>query len=200
MNIDVDQPRRRKLNNKSIKMNVDIYTLMNARDTSKTMKIGVFDTGEVTCNCMDYKFRCNKNNVLCKHCCYILLIGLKIPQANIEGRFVTNTVYQEKKHILTDKFNKKDEEPEKQPTEQTELIDDDCQICLMELDSKEDLHVCWCCKKRFHKGCIQVWVDKSAYGNCPNCRSEIILENKTDSSDTLDISEKIKKLKKVIDK
>jgi hypothetical protein len=159
---------------KQIRTRADVYHLINDIDQSKTMEISIFEDGEVKCNCKDYAFRCYKNNILCKHCCYLLIVGLKFKETDIIGRHIDISVYNGKKGSLLDKFKSKSNGP----TISHIIGDDtDCQICLDILHQEEQLHQCQVCHKYFHMNCIIVWKEKSSFKNCPNCRSTIELNN-----------------------
>lgn len=184
---------------KTTETHIDTYYLLNAKDTSKKMHVGIHEDGEVICNCKDYTYRCKKNNILCKHCCYILMIGMKITNKSIHGRYVNSAIYNIKKKLLIDKFTGIVETPEiSAPQNGKIIIDDDCPICLMEMHENENLHRCYQCHKYFHMECITVWKNMSTAGTCPYCRSDLKLDNDDDSDK--DITIRMKKIKQMVDK
>lgn len=179
INAEINKAKTRKINNKSTRSKADVYHLINAKDTSKTMEISVYTDGEVKCNCSDYTYRCYKNNFLCKHCCYILLVGMKMTDKNINGRYVDIDLYNTKKKILVDKFTQMDGNDNNDVKNEQYTENDDCQICLTEMQKEDDLHRCHKCKKFYHVDCIKIWKERAVNASCPNCRCEIKFEKIT---------------------
>ena len=49
----------------------------------------VFVKGKViSCNCFDFKIRCKKTNVFCKHICYVVNRILKLPYSVIKDLYI----------------------------------------------------------------------------------------------------------------
>ena len=46
------------------------FTLINLK-VNKNRKVSVKNK-ELSCNCFDFKIRCKKSQVICKHICYVL--------------------------------------------------------------------------------------------------------------------------------
>lgn len=156
------------------------FTVCNANDETKPciVKVNNIDkrTGmenTIICSCKDYAFRCYKNNIICKHCVFVVNRCLKLDVTNIvNGRQITdlqkfesklNTIQIVKRlNINTnEEFLKNEKEMDK---------DDICPICMDDLVT-EDCVSCPTCKNYVHKTCIGVWLRTNK--NCIYCRSTI---------------------------
>ena len=61
------------------------------------------------------------------------------------------------------------------PSTQTE-----CAICTMEFETGDDISIPFACGHRFHRDCINAWINRRRANNlrpnCPNCKSEVLVE------------------------
>jgi hypothetical protein len=144
------------------------------KESDKLITISFDDkTHEIKCNCSDYKFRCYKNNIICKHCIFMLENVLKINiEEYIEGRIVTK--YDDCKEKIS-KIKLFVQPIEKSIFSVTEVTkDDDCPICFLEIDGKNDLNnivSCPTCHNYVHKDCIIIWLKHAVVKSCVFCRS-----------------------------
>ena len=114
------------------------------------------------------------------------------------------SVYNVKKQTLIEKFTKNLETkvpaPQTNEKEGAIVIDDDCPVCLMNMNLGEQLHRCQVCHKYFHMECIKVWKKMSVVGTCPYCRSALILEEDTGKAkETAEITSQMKKIKLMVE-
>jgi hypothetical protein len=154
------------------------FTVCNTNNDSKPLNV-IIDTNNkddkvrntIRCNCKDYVFRCYKNNIICKHCIFILENGLKYDSvANVTGRKINDLSDLENRlnNIVIVKM-----EVNKQFTSKTKEFNenDTCPICLEEFGSdSENIVSCPQCKNYVHRECVQIWISRSP--NCVYCRSD----------------------------
>lgn len=144
------------------------------------------DSKIIECDCPDSIDLCKKCDISCKHVCFVLLKVLKITNKIEIEQFLKNQVLHDQiielikynfklendeqiinKHLV-DKFNNI-----KDDTIVIKSEDDICPICYDNIEYPKNIIQCNCCKKIFHKPCIDKWfsIGKS---NCPYCRSDNI--------------------------
>ena len=126
----------------------------------------------IRCTCKDYKFRCYKNNIICKHCVFIIENGCKLSTDKIvKGRKITDlSKFEEKlKDIKVVKFTNKANDLFTDKSKEIEE-DDVCPVCLNDLND-EELVSCPKCKNYVHTDCIKVWM--TTHSNCIYCRSDV---------------------------
>lgn len=63
---------------------------------------------------------------------------------------------------------------EKQEKGSNRLLNEDCSICLSEIDTYDYVTMnsnCKCCGHQFHEHCIKTWIYKFHNDTCPHCRA-----------------------------
>lgn len=162
--------------------NRDTFTVCNTDKHGKMVKVVIEQNHKseelrntIRCNCSDYRFRCYKNNIICKHCIFILnnvakmnseqyVIGRKITDIALFNVRILNM------HVV--KFNNTSITVFKNSDKEID-VDDKCPICLDDLDSnnKEILSSCPTCKNYVHTECIVAWLRNN--DKCVFCRSDV---------------------------
>lgn len=147
------------------------FSVRNTEDESKTCII-TFDKKSrmAKCNCKDYIFRCGKNNIICKHCIFVInkCLGLSITD-NVTGRTINNFDLLEEKIKTVQIVKRANNEAF---TKNTKEIDqeDVCPICIDNIVNEEYIS-CPDCKNYVHKACALVWMKVNK--TCIYCRSEV---------------------------
>ena len=168
-----------------------------AGSTNNIYKIQInFLTRKIICNCPDAKGWCKKNNIICKHCCFILLKVLKF--LDYENYFkilifteneidflknnFNNLNIQNDNSFINNKYIKRFKELNNTKHNSIILKDDYDKNCVICYDNINDITnivkntQCKCCYKIFHKKCIQKWIDIGK-NTCPHCRNFINITN-----------------------
>lgn len=154
------------------------FRLINVRD-GKGMDIKIKSQSEVSCSCMDWKMRCKKNNLICKHIIYILTIVLKVDhnlalanKISDWGKFADGF-----KNIII-KFGNDVPVPDNfKVREDRELTAEDlCAICLTDFmaDEKNNLLNCLRCRGVVHKDCMVCWIRNAQVKACVYCKDATI--------------------------
>lgn len=143
------------------------FTMKNSsNDDSKSCNVNINGDKTISCTCSDYKFRCYKNNIVCKHCLFILKNGLKLDMNILSGR-VMNVNEEELKVLLNNVCIARDIKSDFVYKELT--CDDVCPICLENFMDGDNNMCCLECKNYVHKECISVWMKNNK--TCVYCRS-----------------------------
>lgn len=141
------------------------FTMINMKDESKPMTIIINEgTTSISCSCMDFKFRCSKIGIPCKHCCYILMNGCKLTSLQISTLDIRNleiSLIRPYLEIISKMFTTKITIVETKVFEDNEI----CAICLM--NDNIDLISCEGCHKLLHRQCINIWLQRRK--TCPLC-------------------------------
>ena len=143
------------------------------------------------CTCPDYIVRHNR----CKHIYFILIRIMKVDENDMdENKFTDDqlldmfiTIPDVAKNIIASKHDKKKYEKYKikgsMKVEQRSLDDNDCPICLDEINDKDgdENNIVYCqytCGINIHTECFKKWCDiKGVNGvECPYCRSKWFLD------------------------
>ena len=142
------------------------------------------------CTCPDAGMHAKHNNVLCKHCCFVLLKALRLPKrileqpphlgqltvalASLRSRnwgHLSNEAYQEKYRQYIAGGNDGNSNPFSVPEDAE--ITDNCAICLDEMTATVCVR-CPGCRQYFHSTCISIWLAvRNDYQPkpCPLCRT-----------------------------
>lgn len=153
--IQINQTIEKEVDGKNIKNEADIYYITSVKNTKKKLFVNVFADGKIECNCSEFIFKCYKNQLLCKHCRFVLFNTLKMNETNVSDKCVDIKVYNEHKTILINKLN------------DSQNNNNICKICLMDLKEEKDLYTCCYCDIISHTKCVNIW------NRCPNCINEI---------------------------
>lgn len=155
------------------------------------INIGVDNILDVLkCDCPDARMHAQRNGVLCKHCCYVLLKVLRLPEIFIVRNVpdnelllthveqlrsrtwshLSNAEYQHKYQSLLNGNN-----TTSSPFDVAEdaQIEDVCVICLDDMTPQECSR-CPGCRNYMHQDCIKIWLRARTSANisrtCPLCR------------------------------
>ena len=139
---------------------------------NKNVKITIQKGEKVSCNCFDFKIRCIKNNINCKHVLYILTQILRLPSNFFQDNKVNN------KFDLTEALKKVSLERSNinnkfKVDENRVYTDDDlCAVCFVPLNEEglESLIKCPSCKNALHGDCLKTWLSYGANKKCVYCR------------------------------
>jgi hypothetical protein len=196
-----------KIYNESLYLlNIEIYDnkyeFKICGSTKNIYKINIYKYSKtIFCNCPDGKSYAKKNGVICKHCCFVIMKVLKVP--NIEEFFnillfndvqmeyinakINSLEYVENDFInleYIDKFkNLKTKTTHIIVKKEHETL---CPICydeLIDMENKQINNQCTCCHKIYHNKCINKWLNMGN-NTCPYCRSEF--KSKDNCYDSLD--------------
>lgn len=137
------------------------------------------EKGSFSCSCADFKFKCMKNQIVCKHIIYLVskVAGIydtsfyetrTLSEAHrqkfMEKIQVTPAICEREKEILKGgnavPFNKAWKE-----LDATEM----CPICFDEMGTEMPWLSCPMCTNYMHKECMEVWLNKSK--TCVLCRN-----------------------------
>lgn len=154
------------------------FVLLHVAD-QKSLTVRVREKGRFGCNCSDFRFRCAKSGVNCKHVIYALTRILRLPLdfapnnlvadwarleaalANIRINYDSQAFVDPKLVVAADKVFG---------------ADDVCPICYLEITDDERPHLVGCtlCKGVVHVGCMMAWLKNAANKACVYCRDPTI--------------------------
>jgi hypothetical protein len=153
----------------------DEFVLMNLK-VNKTRKVSISPSGDVSCNCFDWKCRCKKLKISCKHILYVLDRILKLEMDVVKDLKVQkkkrfyDTMNRIKNNFFSDLQGKFQISKDKIIGE-----DDVCAICYteFEIDENPDSTLeCPDCHNLVHKDCMKLWLANSRRKTCVYCRSD----------------------------
>ena len=147
------------------------FSLVNIKD-NKLRKFKVKSNGDVICNCFDWKIRCKKNGIVCKHILYVLTQILKLdPSIAANNKVKKRKMFEESfKNI---KINYEGLGKEYEVKADKELTAEDlCPICYVDFmsDEKSNIVNCLKCKGVVHKDCMVCWLQNAINKSCVYCR------------------------------
>ena len=148
-----------------------LFTLINIKD-GKNIKIKIKGRKEVNCSCFDWKIRCKKNEIICKHICYILtqILKLDLKEAAKNKIASYNRLKEGFKNI---RINYTDNPMDFTVKEDRELTADDlCPICYVDFMTDEKCNIvnCMKCRGVVHKDCMVCWLNNAINKTCVYCR------------------------------
>ena len=148
-----------------------LFTLVNIRD-NKTIKVKIKSKKDVNCNCFDWKIRCKKNEIICKHICYVLTQILRVDIKEAARNRIKN--YNKlSKGFKNIKINYSGDKVDFTFKEDKELTSEDlCPICYVDFltDEKSNIINCFKCKGVIHKDCMLCWLNNAVNKTCVYCR------------------------------
>jgi hypothetical protein len=149
------------------------FELLNVKNDKK-MLISVKGRTKITCSCIDWKIRCSRNKVNCKHILYVFLDILKFEykmfaynQISDFHRFIDafNPLMNRFKNrfVISDAFKVRDD---RKLTEE-----DTCPICFIDFVSGDRANVSNClkCKGLVHSDCMECWIRIAENKSCVYC-------------------------------
>jgi hypothetical protein len=141
--------------------------------TKNIYNLEINKLGFISCDCLDIKTHCRKNNCYCKHICFLLLRVLKIfDLSHWHSLRLTDDniklVIEKLKISIDLKLIKKLESLSFEFKKEL-CKDDECSICYDTLNN--NLIQCPDCSHGFHKKCMDKWLLINK--NCVYCRSNI---------------------------
>ena len=152
----------------------DEFVLMNLK-VNKTRKVAISFSNQVSCSCIDWRIRCKKMNISCKHILYVLSRILKLDFEVIKNLEVKNAeLFFEKMNKIKKKFFS-DLEAKFQIKKDKQVKEDDvCPICYTEFEidtETSNLLQCPDCSNLVHKDCMKLWLENASRKTCVYCRS-----------------------------
>lgn len=145
------------------------FTILKDQDPKK-VTIKVAKNNRMSCSCMDWRIRCQKMSIPCKHIYYLLTKILTYELFDFFDNTILNIdLFKDlvKRRIRLNVSDYKVKEGEKFEGEM-------CPICYREFAAKEEQLLAKCpdCKYFLHKECMKIWLKNSKRRNCVVCRSE----------------------------
>lgn len=163
-----------------------IFKISGSTYNVYTIKI-IKKNNSINCDCPDI-IRCKKENIFCKHICFIYL---KIAKINDNFLFLNNKLRTHDINSIIERINNVDDENiinnqlisrylsstnKDKEVGNIRNIEDDCPICFDKLKDSE-LIQCSICQNGVHKNCLDVWLKNK--NTCIFCRNEF--KNKKES-------------------
>lgn len=150
------------------------FVLVNIFD-GKLLNIGIKNKEKVSCSCMDWRMRCAKNNLVCKHIVYIMKKILQQPSIDlVVGNKVHNfEALQKTFQRVQITFGSSGASKFIVSEERALTAEDLCPICFteMHLNPKDELIACNVCKGIVHKDCMACWLKNAVKKSCVYCRN-----------------------------
>lgn len=126
----------------------------------------VINNNKCYCNCKDFVFRCKRDDIVCKHICFLICKVSNIFDALF---FKNKIISDENIKIIVNELNKKKSCINIQFKPKDVDIEENCQICY-ESFGKNKLVCCPKCKNCVHEKCMSIWIQKTKSANCIYCR------------------------------
>ncbi len=215
LNLNNEQKKR------VLKVYNEVYYVLESKESESGSKTSIFVSGSsksvycvqiskemegytITCNCPDSLTHAAKHNVICKHCCFVILVvgqihdpfPISIAHLNIKqysailSRINHNSDLVDKK--LKEKYDIVKTHEEKTETKlskfdstiSTKQVDetDECPICY-DLLSVDVTRSCPECNNHFHSRCIEKWLQTKL--TCVLCRSDVWKKYKNEEKKTI---------------
>ncbi len=152
-----------------------MFSLINMK-VEKHRKVYVKNK-EISCNCFDFKIRCKKNKLICKHIIYVLRRIL-----NLEMEIIKNLKIKDYTRFTTSfdriKINNKPNEVKSNLDPNRKLTAEDlCAVCFCDfLEELENTIVCKKCNGLVHKDCMLCWIKNSVCPGCAYCKDQTIVK------------------------
>ena len=166
--------------------------------TNNIYKVQIYFISKmIFCDCPDAKGWCKQNNIICKHCCFILIKVLKLKNydeyfkslilSDKELEYIktcfNNLDLKNNNSFINGNYIKRFREIDFDNNGSIVLKDNYEKMCVICYDDLEDItnltknKQCKCCYKIIHKKCLQKWIDMGGK-TCPYCRNYIDTNNK----------------------
>lgn len=183
--------KKKRLNN--MKRDADRYALIDFVDDDKKIqfvlssvthsrktKINFKKNKEVNCSCFDWRIRCKKYNISCKHIFYVLDRILKININTVQKNVLKfDKLFKTALEKLNLDHLKKRESQFAVKTKKEVTKEDLCLICFSDYmydtpeEFKEKVLECPVCTNYVHKDCMMCWLRNSDNQNCIYCRNDV---------------------------
>lgn len=144
--------------------------LMAKDEDPKKFVLKVDLKGRMSCSCLDWRIRCRKMAIACKHIYYLLIRILTYELFDYYDNTIQNmTLFQElvKRRIRLNEFDYKLKQGD-------QFLDEQCPICFSDfkIEDENNLLKCPDCQNFVHRECMKVWLSNSRRRNCVLCKSE----------------------------
>ncbi len=154
------------------------FRLVNMND-GKSLYIRLKEKTIVSCSCIDFKIRCKKNDVNCKHILYIAKLVLKIDLESFANNVIKDyeKVSHSFKNIRVGANYLLDLQQKFAIDEERELTSDDlCAICFTDFMDTVKTNIVRCpqCRGILHSDCLMIWLKQGANKRCVYCRDKEI--------------------------
>ena len=148
--------------------------------SDKKVKINFKTNKDVNCSCMDWRIRCKRMGISCKHILYvldrILRVDLKsVIQNRIKQPKVVSEALEKIRKARWGTAKKKFEVGHSKKMNEKDL----CAICFCDFlynteeQFKEQSLACPVCCNMVHSDCVMWWLRNSPNRNCVYCRSDV---------------------------
>lgn len=152
-----------------------VFTLINIEvEKNRIIKL---QKNKINCNCIDFRIRCTRNKIICKHIFYVIKIILKLDEKIIKNHILQNP------KIFLEALKKIDliKKPNNFLPDKKIFTDEDiCAICFTGLKDIEieKLFSCNVCNGVVHLECMICWVRHSNVPGCVYCRNKKVILDK----------------------
>jgi hypothetical protein len=139
---------------------------------NKINKINFKTNGIVNCTCFDWRIRCKKYNISCKHILFILEHILKIKINSVKKNiFKFNSLFQRSLCSAKRTYFKKQkfEFLVSNPIDSSIL----CAICFSNFPTLKDSLKCPKCSNFVHETCMKNWLVQADHKRCLFCRDSV---------------------------
>ena len=155
------------------------FTLSDINHLGK-LKMTFKKNNQVYCSCLDWRIRCKRYNISCKHILYVLDRILKVNVNTVQKNHIKHTkVFKEALDKLNLEHFKQKASKFQVRTQKHITKDDLCPICFSDYiyegpeEFKEKVLECPNCHNYVHKDCMICWLKNSCNHNCIYCRDPV---------------------------
>lgn len=161
------------------KQNCSSIELLGSRNSKGRSKYQVsMCNGVFKCNCKDFTYRCEKENIVCKHIAFLVCKVAKIYDYKyFDSKVLATHQITQFKNILSSnaiwanrELSVKNINSEFTGSSKTLEVNDCCPICYMYFNDKSECLSCPECYNYVHKKCMSVWLETN--NTCVYCRSK----------------------------
>ena len=150
------------------------FVLMNLKE-NKTRKVAISSFDEVSCSCIDFRIRCKKLKISCKHILYVLDRIMKLDMSVVKNLKIKQ---KDQFYSVFNRIKRKfvaEPDPMFKINENKHIEEDEvCPICYTEFGpDKENIDALQCpdCSNLVHRDCMKFWLENAVRKTCVYCRS-----------------------------
>lgn len=154
--------------------------VLSAIDSTKTVKINFKSNKEVNCSCMDWRIRCKRMKISCKHILYVLDRIFKIDMKSVQKNKIKKPKLIKEAIDKIHKARCSGAHKKFKVGDGKEMSEEDvCAICFCDFlyhteeEFKDKTLACPMCKNLVHEDCMKCWLRNSHNQNCVYCRSDV---------------------------
>lgn len=135
--------------------------------------------GQPQCDCPDAKSHAKRQNVFCKHVCFVIFRCLQFPDTFLNTKVMTVPLFEAARSrfvslynfadpALVAQYHKVKDQAPSEPKLARNLADP-CAVCFEETMDSKNSKMCDTCLNAIHNNCWQKWT-QSGHNMCPFCR------------------------------